>query len=101
MKRLHYEPYLKNSIKSSTVFNWLYIFPLGWSILYFFLLNLFIFKAATAKLSPKAKISVELLVGTKLRAASFTSGIKSFISEALYRIEFFFEVIPINVILNL
>ena len=36
-----------------------------------------------------------------LSAASLTCGIKSFISEALNKIEFFFDVIPIMVILNL
>ena len=42
-----------------------------------------------------------LLVGTISNPASLTSGINSFISDALYKIEFFFETIPIKVILFL
>ena len=57
------------------------------------------FKAATAKHSPIAKLSVVDLVGTIPSPASLTSGIKSFTSDALYNVEFFFETIPIKVIL--
>ena len=63
--------------------------PLGCKILKFFLLNPFLFSAATAKQSPIASCSHVLLVGTIPRPASFTSGIKSFISDALKSIEFF------------
>ena len=42
---------------------------------------------------------VVLEVGTIPRPASITSGIKILISEPLYKIEFFFETIPMRVIL--
>ena len=51
--------------------------------------------------SPSANCAIVLEVGTIHRPASLTSGISSFISEALYKIEFFFDIIPINVILFL
>ena len=59
------------------------------------------FREATARQSPIANCSQVLLVGTISNPASLTSGINNFISDALYKIEFFFETIPIKVILFL
>jgi hypothetical protein len=49
---------------------------------------------------PRASCAVVLEVGT-MPPDSFTSGITSLISEALYKIESLFDIIPISVILFL
>ena len=62
--------------------------------------NFLYFIEAIAKASPNASCAVVLAVGT-IPAASTTCGIKSFVSDALYKIESFFDTIPIKYILFL
>ena len=54
-----------------------------------------------ASASPKARAAEVEEVGTMPYPDSFTSGIYSLIFEALYKVEFFLETIPIKIILFL
>jgi len=54
--------------------------------------------AITKELPRLACATIELLGTMPPGPDSFTSGIKSFMSETLYNIEFFFAVIPIKAI---
>ena len=85
---------------SSTVLSCAPRLPAGCSFLKSILPNFFNFIVEIARASPKASCAVVLAVGT-IPSASITFGIKSFISEALYRIEFFFDTMPISKILFL
>ena len=85
---------------SSTVFNCAPRLPAGCNFLKSILSNFFFFIVAIANASPNASCVVVLEVGT-IPPASITFGVRSLISEALYKIESFLETIPINKILFL
>ena len=88
------------NIISSTVLSLAPRLPAGCISLKSNLSNFLYFIAAMARASPIASCVVVLEVGTK-SPDSFTSGTKSFISDALYRIESFLDTIPISKILFL
>ena len=92
--------FFPTNIISSTVFSWAPKLPDGCSFLKSNLPNFLYCIVAIANASPKASWVVVLDVGT-IPPASCDWGIKSLMSDALYKTESFFETIPINNILFL
>ena len=87
------------TIISETILSCLPKLPPGCSLEKSYLLKRFLWRDAIAKASPTANCILVLDVGTIPKPDSFTSGKRILISEALYKIEFFFETIPISLIL--